>query len=69
GLDKSARAKFEATTVAELMRHPLPHMHESYVANLSAEAQGELACGSVLRATKPGRSVLARARDLIAGRG
>lgn len=69
GLDATTREKFESMTVAELMRDPWPHMSEAFVANLSAEAQRELACGSVLRATKPHRSALGRVRDMFGKRG
>lgn len=69
GLDAPTREKFEKMTVADLMRDPWPHMQEPFIARLSAEAQRELACGSVLRATKPGGSKLARLRELFGKRG
>ena len=69
GLDPATREKFETMTVAELMRDPWPHMQEGFVANLSAEAQRELACGSVLRARKPQKSALARVREYFRPKG
>lgn len=69
GLDARTREKFEKMTVADLMRDPWPHMQEPFIARLSTEAQRELACGSVLRATKPGPSKLARLREFFGKRG
>lgn len=69
GLDAPTREKFETMTVADLMRDPWPHMQEPFIARLSAEAQRELACGSVLRARKPGASKLSRLREFFGKRG
>lgn len=69
GLDAATREKFETMTVADLMRDPWPHMHDPFIARLSAEAQRELACGSVLHARKPTPSKLGRLRQMFGKRG
>lgn len=68
GLDAATREKFETMTVAELMRDPWPHMQDGFIANLSRDAQRELASGSVLRATKPRSSPLERVRGFFGRR-
>lgn len=70
GLDDATRAQFLDMRVADLIGNPLASIDAPFVKKLSAATQRELACGSVLAATKPrpaAPSPIARIRGMLAG--